>query len=452
MGHTRNPRESLVQLLQELIRNSCVNDGQSGNESRSADTLYRFFKTYGLKAEILEKAPGRGNLVLRIPGTDPVAPSLAFMGHTDVVPADVMDWQRDPFGAELVNGEVWGRGAVDMLNMTASQAVGFAEAISRYGPFPGDLLYLALADEEASGTYGARWLTDEHWEAVACDYMVSEIGGFFIPGRRGIRVALGVGEKGVAWIRLKARGIPGHGSIPFGSSNAVDTLIQAGDRLRRLRFRHHRGPLFSGMSRVLSDTWTEELLLKLPSSRNGIFKRIYKRSTGAARWLHAASSTTSSIGIIQGGSKINVIPGEAHLDLDIRVIPGEDLDTVMERLKSRLRGLENSIEIEVLEYFPPTLSPASGSLVEASSLLLKEYRPDADMLPILISGATDGRYWRRRGTRVYGFSLFGDEMNLDRFSSMLHAADERISLTSLYRSLDYYTRLPGIFFSNWKNG
>ncbi|WP_319415398.1 M20/M25/M40 family metallo-hydrolase [Marispirochaeta aestuarii] len=452
MVPTRNPREVLVRLLQELIRNSCVNNGNGGNESRSAESLRRFFQGYGLKADIFEKVPGRGNLVLRVPGTDPAAPALAFMGHTDVVPAEAADWKRDPFGGELLDGEVWGRGTVDMLNMTAAQAVGFAEAITRNGPFPGDLLYLALADEEASGTYGARWLTDEHWDAVACDYMVSEIGGFFISGRRGESAALGIGEKGVAWIRLTARGVPGHGSIPFGSSNAIDTLMQAGERLGHLHFPHRPGHLFRSMARGASASLWEELFLRMAPLRGLGLKRIYRRSPGAARWLHAASSTTSSIGIIGGGSKINVIPGEAHLDLDIRIIPGEDLDTVLKRLKSRLWGLKKRIEIEVLEYFPPTISPASGPLVEASSLLLKDLRSDADILPILISGATDGRFWRRRGTRVYGFSLFGDEMTLDRFSGMLHGVDERISLSSLYRSLEYYTRLPGVFFSGSKGG
>ncbi|WP_319562912.1 M20/M25/M40 family metallo-hydrolase [Marispirochaeta sp.] len=452
MDRIRNPREILVRLLQELIKNACVNDGSGADESRSAETLKRFFSGYGLQADILEKVPGRGSLVLRIPGSDPAAPALAFMGHTDVVPAKATDWQRDPFGAELVDGEIWGRGTVDMLNMTASQAVGFAEAVTKHGPFPGDLLFLALADEEASGTCGARWLTEEHWDTVACDYMVSEIGGFFIPGRNGVNAAMGIGEKGVAWIRLKARGISGHGSIPFGSQNAVDTLLRAGGKLRRLRFPHRGGTLFRDMSRAAAGSCTEELLLNLPFIRDRVITRIFQRSPGAARWLHAASRTTLSIGILQGGSKINVIPGEAHMDLDIRIIPGEDLDTVLKQLRSVLGGLQNKVEIEVLEYFPPGISSASGPLFQASRMLLRDVCPDAGISPILISGATDGRFWRRRGTRVYGFSIFSDEMTLDRFSAMLHGVDERISLKSLYRSLEYYTRLPGVFFANRKAG
>ena len=130
------PSERLVLLLQELIRNACVNDGHSCSESRSVASLLSFFEEYGLEGTVLAKESGRENLILRVPGTDPEAPSLAFMGHTDVVPADGADWDHDPFGGELLNGEVWGRGAVDMLNMTAAQAVGFAEAVTKHGPFP----------------------------------------------------------------------------------------------------------------------------------------------------------------------------------------------------------------------------------------------------------------------------------------------------------------------------
>ncbi|WP_455382792.1 M20/M25/M40 family metallo-hydrolase, partial [Salinispira pacifica] len=152
--------DRLIPLLQELIRNRCVNDGslESGDETRSASTLQSYLSEYGLQAELLGPYPSRQSLLLRIPGTDPMAPSLMLMGHTDVVPANADDWTVDPFGGDVKDGHVWGRGALDMLNMTAAMAVAVAEQAAEGVSLPGDLLYLAVADEESSGRLGARWL------------------------------------------------------------------------------------------------------------------------------------------------------------------------------------------------------------------------------------------------------------------------------------------------------
>ncbi len=442
-------RTRLTTLLQELIRNRCVNDGHSGNEALSARTLQRFFLEYGINVEIFSRKEGRDNLIVRVPGTDPRAPSLAFMGHLDVVPASPEDWIRDPFGGEIADDEVWGRGAVDMLNMTASQAVGFAEAVRKHGPFPGDLLYIALADEEASGKYGARWLTDHHWDKVACDVMVSEIGGFYIQGRRGRHAVLGVGEKGVAWLRVTTRGVPGHGSIPFGARNAADDLIALGYKLAEARPRVHTGKIYRGMVRASAGSLFEELLLFSPFTQSQGLHRLAKRNPGAAKWLHAASRTTVSTGMIQGGSKINIIPDVAHMDLDIRLIPGESLESAMAVVHHAAMAAGVDAELEVLEFFPPTISDREGPFVEASAALLRKNVDDAEILPILVGGATDGRFWRHRGTQVYGFTLFDKKMTMDRFSKLIHGRNERISLESLALSLEYYTELPGQFFQYW---
>jgi acetylornithine deacetylase/succinyl-diaminopimelate desuccinylase-like protein len=447
-----DPAGRLVRLLQELIRNACVNDGAGCAESRSAATLAAFFREYGLEGRLLARVSGRDNLILRIPGTDPSAPTLAFMGHTDVVPVGAELWDHDPFGGELVDGEIWGRGAVDMLNMTASQAVGFAEAFRAHGPFPGDLLYIALADEEASGHYGARWLTDEHWDTVACDCMVSEIGGYFIEGYRGRSAAVGVAEKGVAWLRISVRGTPGHGSMPFGAANAAERICRAAQRLKKLRFPVQRGGLYDALASAAALNRREELLLKSPFFGERALKKISATRNGVARSLHAASRSTASIGILRGGSKINMIPEEASLDLDVRLLPGETLDELLPRIRA-LPGLGPAdAEIEVLEYFPPTSSNPSGALMEATASLLRESCPDARLLPVLTGGATDGRFWRRKGTDVYGFTLSGDEMSMERFSTLIHGRNERVSVAGLERSLDYFTRLPERFFREWGNG
>jgi acetylornithine deacetylase/succinyl-diaminopimelate desuccinylase-like protein len=230
---TNDVRNEVTDLLQHLIRNACVNDGtvESGHESRSVDVLAQYLGDAGLDLERYEPKPGRGNLVARIEGSDPTAPTLLLMGHTDVVPVTPESWRRDPFGGELVDGEVWGRGAVDMLNLTASMAVAF-KGLAQSGFKPkGTLVYLAVADEESLGTWGAEHLVNEQRDAVAADYVITESGGFQMPAPSGPKLPVLVGEKGSYWCRITVKGTPGHASQPFRTDNA---LVTAAEVVRRL--------------------------------------------------------------------------------------------------------------------------------------------------------------------------------------------------------------------------
>src|SRR5881628_1775475 len=192
-----------TELLRTLIRNACVNTGQaaSGHEERSVAALEDFFAGSGLSCERYTSEPGRMSLITRIEGRDPKAPTLLLMGHTDVVPVSLSGWQRDPFAADLVDGIVWGRGAVDMLNLTASMAVATKRlADSGFRP-KGNLIFLAVADEEALGTYGAKWMLDNEPDAVKADYVVTEAGGLRmpLPSLSGPKLPMMVGEKGTYW-------------------------------------------------------------------------------------------------------------------------------------------------------------------------------------------------------------------------------------------------------------
>src|SRR3954466_12487441 len=220
-----------TELLQTLIRNSCVNDGtpDSGGESRNSDLLETFLEGPGVAIEHFEPRPGRRSMVARIEGSDPTAPTLCLMGHTDVVPVSPDGWHEDPFGGELIDGEVWGRGAIDMLNLTASQAVAFRH-LARSGFRPrGTLIYFGVADEEAGGVWGAKWMAEHHWDAVGCDYVLTEMGGWAHDGGGGVGIS--IGEKGLAWRRLRVSGTPGHGSMPYRADNA---LIKAAEVVQRL--------------------------------------------------------------------------------------------------------------------------------------------------------------------------------------------------------------------------
>ena len=223
LSHTNEKlTNQTIELLQTMIRHECVNTGESdsGEEIRNSDVLESFLEGPGVEVERFDCLPGRRSMVARIEGTDPTAPSLCLMGHTDVVPVSPEGWSRDPFGGELIDGEVWGRGAVDKLNLTSSMAVAFRHlARSDFRP-KGDLVYFGVADEEAGGTYGAKWMAENHWDAMAADYVLTEFGGLPTETPDGKKLTLAAGEKGLGWRRLTVRGTPGHGSMPFGSDNA----------------------------------------------------------------------------------------------------------------------------------------------------------------------------------------------------------------------------------------
>ena len=222
-----------TELLRTMIRNGCVNTGEaaSGHEERSVAALEDFFASAGLSCERYTSEPGRMSLITRIEGRDPKAPTLLLMGHTDVVPVTPSGWQRDPFGGELVDGIVWGRGAIDMLNLTSTMAVAMYR-LAKSGWRPrGTLIYLAVADEEAGGFLGAGHLVEHHADAVKCDYVITESGGVPIPTKAGHTLKVTVGEKGGNWRRLTVHGTPGHGSRPFKTDNALVTAAKVVQRL-----------------------------------------------------------------------------------------------------------------------------------------------------------------------------------------------------------------------------
>ncbi|NKB42538.1 MAG: M20/M25/M40 family metallo-hydrolase, partial [Ilumatobacter sp.] len=212
-----------TELLQTLIRNECVNDGtrDSGAETRNAELLTNYLEGATTEIESFASVEGRASVVSRIEGSDPDAPTLCLMAHTDVVPVNPDGWSRDPFGGELIDGEVWGRGAIDMLNMTATMAVAFRQLADSGWQPKGTLIYFGVADEEAGGVHGAKFMTEQHWDAIGADYVLTEMGGFPAGKSEPRRAVINVAEKGIAGRRLRVTGTPGHGSMPFRKDNAL---------------------------------------------------------------------------------------------------------------------------------------------------------------------------------------------------------------------------------------
>jgi acetylornithine deacetylase/succinyl-diaminopimelate desuccinylase-like protein len=426
---TDDPTAEATDLLRDLIRNQCVNDGrvESGQETRNVDLLGNYLEGTGLDLERYEPQPGRTSLVARIEGSDPQAPSLLLMGHTDVVPVNPGGWSRDPFGAEIVDGFVWGRGAVDMLNETATMALAFRRlADSGFTP-RGTLIYLAVADEEALGTWGARWLVENERDAVYADYVLTESGGFQIPTPAGARLPVMVDEKGTYWSKLTVKGTPGHASQPFRTDNAV---VTAAEVVRRLH--EYRPPT------RIHDTWRRfvEGMQYPPEFRDALLKDDELRDfagtlpLGLSRVVYSCTHTTFAPTVIHGGTKTNVIPDQVEIQVDIRTLPGETEDDVHHHLREALGDLYVTVEIEGNDD-PSTASPVDTPLWDTISTVSGRLVDGSALVPFVMVGGTDNRYFRRAGSVGYGFGLFSKRLTFEDYATMFHGNDERIDQESL---------------------
>jgi len=424
-----DPTAEAVDLLRDLIRNQCVNDGRvdSGQETKSVDLLGNYLEGAGLDMERYEPQPGRSSLVARIEGSDPQAPSLLLMGHTDVVPVNPDGWSRDPFGAEIVDGFIWGRGAVDMLNETATMALAFRRlADSGFKP-RGTLTYLAVADEEALGTWGARRLVDNERDAVYADYVLTESGGFQIPTSVGARLPVMVDEKGTYWSKLTVRGTPGHASQPFRTDNAV---VTAAEVVRRLH--EYRPPTRIG------DTWRGfvEGMQYPPEFRDALLKDDELRDfagtlpLGLSRVVYSCTHTTFAPTVIHGGTKTNVIPDQVDIQVDIRTLPGETEEDVHYHLREALGDLYVAVEIEGNDD-PSTASPVDTPLWDTLSAVSGRLVEGSALVPFVMVGGTDNRFFRRAGSVGYGFGLFSRRLTFEDYATMFHGNDERIDRESL---------------------
>jgi acetylornithine deacetylase/succinyl-diaminopimelate desuccinylase-like protein len=435
----------VTDLLQHLIRNACVNDGSqaSGHETRSADLLATYFEGSGVDLQRYEPSPGRASLVARIEGSRPDAPSLLLMGHTDVVPANPDGWRHDPFGGDLIEGEVWGRGAIDMLNLTASMAVATKQlATSGFRP-EGTLIYLAVADEEAQGTFGADHLATHEHDAVGATYVVTESGGIPVPGGDGdLRLPVLVGEKGSCWCTLRIKGTPGHASQPWATDNALVTASEVVRRIAEYR-----------PATQIHDTWRaflegmglpQEMIAPLLDPDRFV-EALADLPVSMARQFHACTHTTFAPTVAHGGVKTNVIPDQVDLQVDIRTLPGETLPDVQAMLREALGDLADRVEMIQSHDDPSTASPADTPLWDSLSRVTQAFYGGSHLVPMLSVGATDARFFRRLGVTAYGFGLFSQKLTFEDFGRMFHGDDERVDVDSLRLSTELWEALARDF-------
>jgi acetylornithine deacetylase/succinyl-diaminopimelate desuccinylase-like protein len=427
-----------TELLRTLIRNACVNDGtpESGQETRTAAVLQTYLEGAGLDVERFESLPGRTSIVARIEGTDPEAPTLCLMGHTDVVPVNPAGWTEEPFAGDVIDGEVWGRGAIDMLNITATMAVAVRHlARNNFRP-KGTLVYFGVADEEAGGPLGAGWMVEHHWDAIACDYVLTEIGGWSVPTSDGSRrIAISVGEKGLAWRRLRISGTPAHGSMPYRADNALITAAEVVRRLAAYRPAPYLDDLWRGQVEAMDVPADVKADLLDPGRLDGALASL---PPALARRCHATTHTTFSPNVVHGGQKTNMIPDEVMLEVDIRTVPGETAGDVDAHLLAALGDLAGRVDVTPLQSAMASRSPIDTSLWEVLRDRVQVAYPGSSLEPGLIVGGTDARFFREKGTVAFGAALYSPGVTFESFGNRFHGNDERIDVESLGLSTELW--------------
>jgi acetylornithine deacetylase/succinyl-diaminopimelate desuccinylase-like protein len=322
-----------------------------------------------------------------------------------------------------------------MLNLTSSMAVAVRTlADSGFRP-RGTLTYLAVADEEALGTWGAHHLVDHEWDAVRADYVITESGGIPIPSSSGLKLPVMVGEKGCYWSTITVRGTPGHGSQPWRTDNA---LVKAAEVVRRIAGYAPATDINDVWRRFVAGVDLPEDLSRALLSRDDFMGAIEGLPMGIARQFHACTHTTFSPNIVHGGSKINTIPDSVDLQVDIRTLPGQTAEDVEAQLLDAVGDLADDVTFTASAYDAASASPIDTPLWDVLTRASARFYEDSQTVPMLIVGATDARFFRRLGATAYGYGLFSRNLSFEDYSTMFHGDDERVDQESLGLSTELW--------------
>jgi acetylornithine deacetylase/succinyl-diaminopimelate desuccinylase-like protein len=413
-----------AELLQRLIQFDTTNP--PGNEAECISFIKGLLTEAGIGATILARAPERPNLIARLPGQGNATPLLLY-GHVDVVTTKNQQWHQPPFEGKVVDGFVWGRGALDMKGGVAMMLAAFVRAKVEGLSLPGDVVFTIVSDEEAFGDFGARFLVENHSDLFdGIRYAIGEFGGFsFYVGKQRFYPIM-VAEKQFCWLRATARGLGGHGSLPV-RGGAMARLSQLLQKLDKHRLPAHVTPVARLMCKTMASSvggLTGLILGQLtnPLLTDCVLNLLGERGRVFDPLLHNTVSAT----ILHGSDKINVIPCEVSVEMDGRLLPGCGPDDMVAELRQLV---DNNIEMEIIRYDPGPSEPDMG-LFDSLTDILREADPDGIAVPLLLSGVTDGRFFSRLGIQTYGFlpMLLPEDFN---FSQSIHAADERIPLDAV---------------------
>jgi len=423
-GHP-TAEDEVTQLCSDLIRIDTTNPGDHSGpgERTAAEYVAARLAEVGLESQIFESHPKRASVVARVEGTDAIRPALLVHGHIDVVPADPGDWQVHPFSGEVTGGCVWGRGAVDMKDMDAMILAVIRQRLREGRRPPRGVVLAFLADEEAGGSWGARWLVDNHPDLFAgCTEAIGEVGGFSytLQGPSGPQrlYLLQTAEKGMAWLRLTARGTAGHGSM-LNDHNAVTELAEAIARLGR----HEFGVRLTPSVQAFLEQAADVLEVEFSADR---CQEILDKLGPISRITGATLRNTINPTVLRAGYKVNVIPQIASAEVDGRFLPGYE-----EEFLAELDGLLGpGIQREFVHRDIALETTPDGELVTAMSRALLAEDPAARVVPYCLSGGTDAKSFARIGIRCFGFAPLRLPSDLD-FSGMFHGVDERVPVEAL---------------------
>ncbi len=418
--------ESLA-LLEKLIAIDTTNP--PGNELKAAEFVRDYLAREGIPSEILEPAPGRGNLIARLPGAGKAEP-LLLLGHLDVVPADPKEWKSPPLQPRIEDGYLYGRGALDMKGLVALQIRTFVRLKREAVKLDGDVILALVADEEAGGKLGAGFLVDKHWDKVKAGYVFGE--GSVGLARDGLHLyPIQVAEKGVAWMRLTARGASGHGSMP-AADNAVAKLARAVDRIASWRQPIVETPIAARFLAGLAERFSfpKSFLMKhlFDWPIAPLTARFFGGSLEKEKILNAMLRNTATPTVLQAGSKTNVIPATAVAEIDARILPGETPETYVEKVRARVA--DPGIAIELIQANAANQSSFDTPYFAAVETSIRRHDPEAVVLPFVSPGATDNRFFRGKGTLAYGIIPF---LIQPKDLAGLHGKNEAIPVAELER-------------------
>jgi len=436
--------DEAAELLSELIKIDTTNP--PGNERAAAEHLKRYFSKEGIECELLERELGRTNLIARLKGSRP-GPKLMLLSHTDVVPATNCEaWKYGPFSGEVAEGFIWGRGALDMKSMTASEAVVFSLFKRLNLDFAGELLYVAVADEEMGGGCGAKWLVEEHPDRVKADYVLNEGGGMPLQLNGKTFYTVDTVEKGLWWVKVTVKGTAGHGSVPHGDNPLVKSsrFIEriASHRFPKLvspsvrAFFERVGEAFGDVGQELAD------LLISEGDRPDLtdLEKLFQGTPMSPYLVNAFLRTTCSPTKIQAGLKENVIPDRCEFVLDFRYVPGCSRERIEETLRAIAADLGIPIEIDTIQHYSASESPADTDFYRIIEETVRE-ELGAETVPYLLTGATDSRFMRGMGAVAYGFYPLSTKMPLSERAKLIHSDNERIDLESIELSVRVLTKV-----------
>lgn len=419
---TSGAENEVVDLCRDLIRIDTSNYGDHSGpgERAAAEYVAEKLAEVGIEPQIFESHPGRASVVARIEGEDRSRPGLLIHGHTDVVPADAADWTHHPFAGEVVDGCVWGRGAVDMKDMDAMTLAVVRDRMRTGRKPPRDVVLAFLADEEAGGTWGARHLVDKHpglFEGV--NEAIGEVGGFSFTVNEDLRLYLiETAEKGMHWMRLTVEGTAGHGSMT-NTDNAITELCEAVARLGRHEFPVRVTKTVRSFLDELSDA------LGTPLDPEDMEATLAKLG-GIAKMIGTTLRNSAAPTMLGAGYKVNVIPGQATAHVDGRFLPGyeeeflADLDRILgPRVRREDVHADKAVETDF-----------DGDLVKAMQTALRAEDPIARAVPYMLSGGTDAKSFADLGIRCFGFAPLKLPPELD-FAGMFHGVDERVPVDGL---------------------